>query len=104
MADEKLQIRAELLVGHGTAQGIIPRFYMQPQDLSKMVAGPTHDQISDIKGAYFVGVVTEITHLYDLHQEIQKLIRDYKEGVEKGTFFTVDAQGHTNLETSNELK
>jgi hypothetical protein len=104
MANEKLQLRAELLIGHGTAQGIIARFYMQPEQLSEMVTGNAHDQISNIKGAYFVGVVTEITHLYDLYHEIQNLITDYKAGVEKGKFFTVDQQGHTNLETSNELK
>lgn len=87
---------------HGMSQGIIPRFYLQMADLAELGIGKNEfDERSNI---YFEKVIPDITNIYDIYHKLETLIEDYKAGVSKGVYFTVDERGHSSFNRQNEVE
>jgi hypothetical protein len=99
-----MQLHSELISTHGTAQGILPRFQLQPWELAKLALDKKFEIHFSPGSKYFDGVVLELTQLYDIYNEIISLTKDYKEGVENGKYFKTDERGHTTFDREKELK
>lgn len=88
----KLFERIEYGSGHGTSQGIYPRFYLQIQEIANY-SGIEKEKRDKIFAEYHEKVFPDITHFYDIYHEIELEYKKYHDGLLDGTYFKRDAQG-----------
>ena len=93
-----MQINAVYISDHGTSSGIWPRFFLQMVDLGEWSIGKS--AFENRAGIYFDSVMPLITDFSDTHDEIIKMISDYKSGILSGKYLKFDAKGqYTHTKT-----
>jgi len=88
---------------HGTAQGIIPRFFLHFEEMSKM-AFLGDEERKKIFLNYFNNSLNEFTNFYDSYQNILQLRKDYIEGIVSGKYYKRFENGEFWADKSPEVK
>ena len=95
--------RIEYGSGHGTMQGIYPRFYLQIHEIADH-CGKTKEEFDKIFGEYREKVMPDITNFYDLFHQIDDQYKKYNDGLRNEIYFSKDKQGTYNHDRKLEFQ
>src|SRR5690606_15950297 len=88
---------------HGTAQGIIPRFFLHFEEMSKMAFLGNKERKQTYLD-YYNNNLSEFTNFYDSYQNILKLRKDYIDGIVSGKYYKRFENGEFSADKSPEVK
>lgn len=88
---------------HGTAQGIIPRFFLHFEDMSKMAFLGDLDRKKRYQD-YYDKNLNDFTNFYDSYQQVIQLRKDYIEGIISGKYYKRFENGEFTADRSPEVK
>lgn len=97
-----MKFHIETSPGYGTKQGIMPRFYLQLENICKFLNGEPF--LENIPSVFFKKIIPELTNFYDVHQKLQTSIQEFLEGVKDGTFYKIDEDGSTTFLRKKEFE
>ena len=88
---------------HGTAQGIITRFFLHFEEMGKFAfLGDNERKAKYLK--YEVRLMEDFTNFYDTYYEILDLRAEYIQGIENGMYFSAFPDGRTTSDKTPEIK
>jgi len=91
----------EVIANHGTAQGIIPRFFLQINDLANIAIGKDGE---DRCYTFLEKNVTDFTDVYDIYQKFLSQYSDYINGINSGKYFKLTNDGFPSIDRSVEIE
>ncbi len=87
---------------HGIYQGIIPRFFLHFEEMSKMAFYNDKDRKA-IFHAYYEKNLDDFTNFYDSYNNIVNLHKEYIDGIISGLYFKCLANGKFSADKSPEV-
>lgn len=96
-----MKIHIETQAGYGTKQGIMPRFYLQMNELCSFIG--VEPFVDSIPNKFLTKIIPELTNFYDVHNNLQSKIKEFIDGVEEGKFYKIDADRSTTFLRHNEF-
>lgn len=100
--EEPLFKGIETTSNHGTIQGIIPRFFLQMDEMAK-IALPSKEERDKKFGHFFKNNISDFTDFYDTFHDIKSLYNDYVDGLKDGRYYSIDDRGSFNHDRSEEF-
>jgi len=87
---------------HGTSQGIVTRFFLQFEEMSKFAFMGDQER-KKLHENYYNKNLNDFTDFYDIYQLILKLRRNYIEGIKSGLFYKAFENGEFTADKSPEV-
>lgn len=97
-----LQFHLETSPGYGSEQGIIPRFYLQLNELCNFLNAPSFVRI--IPEKFLKTIIPELANFYDLNNSLQTTIKEFLVGVRDGTLYRVREDGSSSFIRQKEFE
>ena len=88
---------------HGTSQGIITRFFLHFEEMSKFAfLGDKQREATYLR--YENKNREDFTNFYDTYNEILDLRKEYLDGIKSGIYFSILPNGNTTSDATPEIK
>ncbi len=97
-----MQFHIETSPGYGTKQGIMPRFYLQMENICKFLNGEPF--LDKIPSTFLSKIIPELTNFYDVRNKLQSTTQEFIQGVQDGTLFKVANDGSTTFLRKKEFE
>ncbi|WP_298390889.1 hypothetical protein [Hydrotalea sp.] len=97
-----MKFHIETSPGYGTKQGIMPRFYLQMENICKFLNGEPF--LDKIPSTFLSKIIPELTNFYDVRNKLQTTIQEFIQRVQDGTLYRVDTDGSTTFLRKKEFE
>jgi len=89
---------------HGTSQGILTRFFLHFEKMAEMgFMGKRWPAAKSRYELYEKKNKEDFTNFYDTYHEVMKLREEYLQGVNNGTYFSINLDGSTSSDSTPEI-
>lgn len=89
---------------HGTSQGILTRFFLHFEKMAEMgFMGMRWPAAKSRYELYEKKNKEDFTNFYDTYHEVMKLREEYLQGVNNGTYFSINLDGSTSSDSTPEI-
>lgn len=95
--------KATSISNHGTAHGIIPRFFLHFEEMST-IAFIGDKSRKELYWEYFDNNQNDFTNFYDSYHNILKLRKEYIDGIITGVYYNRFDNGEVSADKSPEVK
>lgn len=97
-----MKFHIETSPGYGTKQGIMPRFYLQMENICKFLNGESF--LDKIPSTFLSKIIPELTNFYDVRNKLQTTTQEFIQGVRNGTLYKIDNDGSTTFLRKKEFE